>query len=76
MRVVTKNSVFCFVFFLKLRQNSKTKIVSKLKHSNCDKTQKHKLCQNSKIQIGTKLNNSNCDKTKNSNCNVTQKNKL
>ena len=41
-------------------------MVTKLKNSNCDKSQKLKLRQNSKIQIFTKLNmwhNLNCDKT-------------
>ena len=45
---------------LKLRQYSKTQIVTKLKSTNCDKTNK----------------NSNCDQTKNSNCDKTQKIKL
>ena len=47
-------------------QNSKTRIVIKLKNSNGDKTQKIKLWQNSKTQNVTKLNlwqNSTCDKT-------------
>ena len=43
--------------------NSNTQIVTKLKNSNFDKTQKLKLGQNSKIRIVTKLKNSNCDKT-------------
>ena len=36
-------------------------MVTKLKNSNCDKTQKLKLWQNSKTQIVTKLKKSNCD---------------
>ena len=54
----------------KLRQNSKTqiltnqkiKVLQKLKNSNCDQTQKLKFLQ-LKFQTVTKLNNSNCDKT-------------
>ena len=54
---------------LKMWQNSKTlivtklktQIVTKLKNLSCDKTQKLKLWQNSKNQIVTKLKNSNCD---------------
>ena len=41
---------------LKLRQNSKTQIGTKLNNSNCDKTKK-------KTKIVTKLKNSNCDNT-------------
>ena len=37
--------------------------MTKLKHSNYDKTKKLKLWQDSKPQIVTKLKNSNCDKT-------------
>ena len=48
---------------LKLRQNLKTQIVTKLKNSNCDKTQKLKLWQNSKVYAVTKLKNSNGYKT-------------
>ena len=44
-------------------RNSKTRIVTKLKNSNCKQTQKLKFWQNSKTQIVTKLKNSNCDKT-------------
>ena len=47
-------------------QNSKTQIVSQLKNSKCDKTQKFKIRQNSNTQIVTKLKfwqNLNCDKT-------------
>ena len=40
----------------KLLPNSKPKIVTELKNSNCKK--------NSKTQIVTKLKNPNCDKTK------------
>ena len=40
---------------LKLQQNLKTKIVTKLWNSNCDKTQKLKMWKNSKSQIVTKL---------------------
>ena len=39
-------------------------MVTKLKHSNYDKTQKLKWLQNSKAQIVTKLKNSNCDQPK------------
>ena len=66
---------------LKLWQNLKTEIVTKLKKnvttckSNCVKTQKLELWQKSKTQIVTKLKNRKCDKTqlklwqlKNSNC--------
>ena len=69
---------------LKMWQNSKTQIVTKLKTSNCDKTQK--------IQFETKLKSTNCDKSqklklwqnkklklwqlKKSNCDKTQKLKL
>ena len=35
--------------------------MTKLRYSNCDKTQKLKLWLNSKTQIVTKLKNSNCD---------------
>ena len=50
----------------------KTWIVTKLKYSNFDKTQKHKLRQNSKTETMTKLKNSICDKTrKNLNCDQT-----
>ena len=38
-------------------------MVTKLKNSNRDKTEKHKLRKNSKIQTVTKLENTNCDKT-------------
>ena len=52
---------------LKLLQNSKTKIVTKLINLNCKKTEKLELGQNSiqfdKIQNVTKFNNSNFDKT-------------
>ena len=54
-------------------QHSKSQIVTKIKDSNCDKTQiVIKLKSNcdktkKKTQIGTKLNNSKCDKTQNSN---------
>ena len=48
-----------------LWQNLKTQIVTNLKNSNWDKTQKLKLWQNSK-----------CDQTKKSNGDKTQKNKL
>ena len=48
------------------KKNLKTQIVTKIKNSNCDKTQKLKLWQNSKTQIATKLENLNCDKTKKS----------
>ena len=54
----------------KLKKNSncekikkKSQIVTKLKNSNSDKTQKNKLRQK-KTQVVTKLKNSNCDKTK------------
>ena len=40
---------------LKMWQNSKTQIMTKLKKPYCDKTQKHKLWQNSATQIVTKL---------------------
>ena len=42
-------------------REKKTDIVTKLKNSNCDKTQKLKLWTNSKTQIVTKLKNQNCD---------------
>ena len=44
-------------------RNSKTQIVTKLKNSNCYRTQILNLRKNSKIQILLKLNNTNCDKT-------------
>ena len=52
-------------------QNSEIQIMTKLKNSNCCKTQKLKLGQNSKLklwpnsktQIVTKQKKSNCDKT-------------
>ena len=57
--------------------------MTKLKNSNCDKTQKLKLRPNTKILNVTKFKNSNCDKTKknfdkikNSNCDKTKKIKL
>ena len=40
---------------LKLWQNSKTQIFTKLKNSNSDKTQKLNLCHNANTQIVTKL---------------------
>ena len=43
--------------------NSKIQNVTKLKNSNCDKTQKLKSGQNTTTQIMTKLKNSNFDKT-------------
>ena len=59
----------------KLWQKLETHIVTKLKTSNCYKTQKNKLWQNSN-QIVTKLKNSNCaqggTKLKNSNWDKTQ----
>ena len=62
-------------FVHKLWQKLKTHIVTKLKTSNCYKTQKNKLWQNSN-QIVTKLKNSNCaqigTKLKNSNWDKTQ----
>ena len=70
---------------LKLWQNWKTQIVTKLKkyrnwqleNSNCDKNKNLKLCQNSKTQTVIKLKTSNGDKTKkNSNSDKTQKLKL
>ena len=39
--------------------------MTKLKNSNCDKTQKLKLWPNSTNKIVTKLNNSNCDSSNN-----------
>ena len=64
----------------------KTQIVTKLKNSNCDKTQKLKFWQNSKTETETEHNifmvipcrnvtkfiNSNCDKAKKENCDKTQ----
>ena len=47
---------------IKLGQNSKSQIVTKLNKSNCDITQKVKLWQNS-TEIVSKLKNSNFDKT-------------
>ena len=41
------------------RKKTKKKVVTKLEHSNCDKTQKLKMWQNSKNQIMTKLKNPN-----------------
>ena len=40
---------------LKIGQNLKTQIVTKLKNSNCDQTQKFEMQKNSKTQIVTKL---------------------
>ena len=37
--------------------------MTKLKNSNCDKTQKLKFWQSSKTETLTELKNSNCDKT-------------
>ena len=66
----------------------KNQIVTKLKHSNCDKTQKLKLWQNSITKIVTKQKKSNsnpncdktphsdCDKSKNTNCDKNQKNQI
>ena len=51
-------------------------MVTKLRNSNCDKTQKLKLWQNSNTQIVTKVENSETEivtKLKNSNCDKTQK---
>ena len=67
---------------LKMWQNSKSQIVTKLnsncdktQKSNCDKTQKVKLRQNLKTKIVTKLKNANCDKPKkNFNIDRTKKN--
>ena len=53
----------CFVCQLKLWQNSKTQIVTKLKNSNCDKIQKILWWQNSNTQIVTKLQRPNCNIT-------------
>ena len=58
--------------------------MTKLKNSNCDKTQKLKLRPNTKVLNVTTFKNSNCDKikkkncdnTQNSNCDKTQKLKL
>ena len=59
---------------LKLQQNLKTQIVTKLKNPNCEKqnkkliltklkkTQKLKLWQNSKAETETKHKNFKCDK--------------
>ena len=47
---------------LKLSQNSKTKIVTKLKNSYCDKTQQLKLWQQ-KTEIVRKLKTSNWDRS-------------
>ena len=60
--IVTKKNSVIFLS-LKFGHNLKTQIVAKLKNSNCDQTQKHKLWQDSKTQILTKFKNSNCDKT-------------
>ena len=49
--------------------------VTKLKNSNCDKSQKLRLWQYSKTQIVTNLTNSKCYKTQNSNCYKTIKKK-
>ena len=48
---------------IKFGKTKKTQIMTKLKNSNCDKTQKLKLRQNSKTQIVTKRN-LNCDNPK------------
>ena len=77
--VSSKRKHFLFFSSLKSSQNTKTKIVTKLKNSNFDKTQtqivtrlknsnydktqKLKLWQNAKTQIAMKLKNTNCDKT-------------
>ena len=67
---------------LKLWQNSKTRIVTKLKNSNFDNVKnvtKLKLWQNSKCERKKKLKNSKCDKIqimtklKNSKCDNNQK---
>ena len=47
-----------------LWQNSNYFIVTKIRQSNCDKTQL-KLWQNLKTQISTNLRKSNCDKSQN-----------
>ena len=46
---------------LNFLQNSKTKVVTKLKNLNGNKTQKHELGQNS-TQSLTNFKDSNCDK--------------
>jgi hypothetical protein len=45
---------------------------TKLKNSNCEKTQKLKVWPITKILNATKFKNSNCDKTKKENCDKTQ----
>ena len=45
---------------------------TKLKNSNCDKTQKLKLIPNTKILNVTKFKNSNCVKTKKESCDKIQ----
>ena len=47
---------------LKFWQNSKPQIVTKLKNSNCDKTQKLKLWQKPKTQIVIKIKSLNVNK--------------
>ena len=59
---------------LKLLQNIKTQIVTKLENTNCNKTQKLKKLN--KNLILTKLKNSNCDETEKQNCDRTKKIKL
>ena len=52
----------------------KNQIVTKLKKSNCDKSQNSNFDKNSKTQIVTKLKkNQIVTKLKKSNCNKTQK---
>ena len=60
-----KNSNFYKTRKIKILQNSKTQIVTKLKKLNGNKIQKIKLWQNSKNLIVTRLKNSDCDKTQN-----------
>ena len=46
-----------------LPKNSKTQIVMKIKKSNCNKNQTHKMWSNSNTKFLAKLKNSHCDKT-------------
>ena len=57
-------------------QNSKSQIVTKLKNSNCDRTQKLKLWPNSKLKLGKNPNTQIVQKVKNANGDKTQKVKL
>ena len=62
--MTTQNSNYDKTQKLKLRQNSKTQIVTKQKNLNCDKTKKNsKIDKTKQNQTVTKLKKRNCGKT-------------